>query len=450
MNSKDFLSSAQIIVFNPILQEPIEAKRQYYAYLRRLLGNWTRRESVKAQLSFYRERLCNGKEPARFSMKNRFEKRYCYLLLFDVAAIVGYRQRDLQTPRMNMMLKSITDDFSLTSDEIRMIRCELDAMLGSNAAWDELLGNMTTDESILTFLKTARVNIEFMHKKPYKILLAGTMSAGKSTIINALAGKNVSLTQNMACTGKIHEIISQPIEDNVTSEADGVISIGASHETLMEDNEGNDSSLISVGTYFNGLLGGSRVVLYDSPGVNSSEHPEHTEITEKMVASKKYKLLLYVMNGTTLETEDQIRHLEKIQKRLGGTKILFILNRSDNLISDDDETPASTAEKQRAILEKIGFRKPIICPVSARAAYLIKKIRLEQLSRLEQTELERFETKFADHSLRAYYEDQLRRPCQAHFDDPAEELYWDCGFAYLEEMIVNIVNGGKKNGTGIR
>ena len=77
--------------------------------------------------------------------------------------------------------------------------------------------------------------------KPYNILITATMSAGKSTLINSLIGKNISLMQNMACTSKIHTIISKPLEDGVSSEYDHDLSMAASIEDLLSDNEDNKS-----------------------------------------------------------------------------------------------------------------------------------------------------------------------------------------------------------------
>ena len=142
------------------------------------------------------------------------------------------------------------------------------------------------------------------------------MSAGKSTLINSLVGKNISLMQNMACTSKIHTIISKPIEDGVSSEYDHDLSMDASKEDLLSDNEDNKSYKITVGTFFNGELGGKRIILFDSPGVNSSENVEHTEISQRMIKSRKYHLMIYVLNSTQLGTTDEEHHLEVVKQRL--------------------------------------------------------------------------------------------------------------------------------------
>lgn len=108
--------------------------------------------------------------------------------------------------------------------------------------------------------------------------------------------------------------------------------MAASIEDLLSDNEDNKSYKITVGTYFNGELGGKRIVLFDSPGVNSSENVEHTEISQRMIKSRKYRLMIYVLNATQLGTTDEEYHLEMVRQRLGRAKIIFVMNKADKLI----------------------------------------------------------------------------------------------------------------------
>ena len=48
-----------------------------------------------------------------------------------------------------------------------------------------------------------------------------------------------------------------------------------------------------------------------------------------------------------------------------------------------------------------------------------------------------------------YYEKQLKCKPIAVCEDEAKLLLRNCGFAYLEQIIKNFDNGGKKNGTSI-
>src|SRR5699024_3535827 len=63
------------------------------------------------------------------------------------------------------------------------------------------------------YIQLMEKNILFKRKEPTGIMVTANMSAGKSTFINALTGKYVCLSQNMACTSKVHYIINKAFED---------------------------------------------------------------------------------------------------------------------------------------------------------------------------------------------------------------------------------------------
>ncbi|MCD7838235.1 MAG: dynamin family protein, partial [Clostridiales bacterium] len=442
MNQQDLLASTQIIAFNPILAETDAVRTQYFAYLRTLVNRakWDNRKYTKAQLVFYKEKLCNGRKNIYFrARKAAFDPRFCYLLPFDLAVMTGFNAKLLRSAKGTALLNKIASDFSLPKDAKRILSCAIDAALGNESAWQNVLRSAPMQD-FGEYLQIVKGNSAFLRKQPFKILITATMSAGKSTLINALVGKNISLMQNMACTSKIHTIVAKPYEDGATSEDDHALVLNASKEDLMNDNDSNLSSNITVGSYFGGGLGGERIVLLDSPGVNSSENKDHTEITQTMLRSKKYRMVLYVLNATTLGTRDEEAHLETVKQYIGRTKVIFVMNKIDDMVSEDDDL-FNAIESQKEFLEKKGFRKPIICPVSARAAYLVKKSQQEPLSRLERNDMERYMDKFEKLSLAAYYEKQLE--CTPITDCASEEqtLYRNCGFAYFEQLILALEKG---------
>ncbi len=432
MKQQDIFASTQILTFNPILNESVDVRIQYFLYLTKLIHliKWDKRKYTKAQIALYKEKLCDNQEISIKKQKTSFDSRYCYLLPYDIALITGFHTKLIKSDKIKAATDTIVSDFSLSKDNADFLVKEFEAALGNLSSWDDVLQS-THAQEYKQYLEIVRKNIGFIKKEPYKILITATMSAGKSTLINALVGKNISLMQNMACTSKIHTIISKPFEDGVTSECDHEILLDASKDALLNDNDENKSAKITVGTYFNSELGGKRIILLDSPGVNSSEDIEHTEISQQIIESKKYNLMLYVLNATQLGTNDDERHLEAVRERLGHTNIVFVMNKVDQLISDDDNI-LDSIESQRKFLVSKGYDNPIICPVSSRAAYLVKKSRNETLSRLEQREIENYMDKFELQSLSAYYEQNFMVP---HFspDNETDALFVNCGFAYLEK-----------------
>lgn len=450
MRQQDVFASSQILAFNPVLNEDAEVKTQYFVYLRKLirLVKWDKRKYTKAQIAYYRDILCNKDAPVRVNREIIIPTRMCYLMPYDLAIMLAYHQKVIRTEEIGIIINKIVSDFNLPANSADFLYREFDAALGDKEAWQEVLNSKAVN-GFKRYLKIVRENIFFIVRYPYNILITATMSAGKSTLINALVGKNISRMQNMACTSKIHTIISKPFEDGVTSEYDHEILLDASKEDLLSDNEDNFSSKITVGTFFNGCLGGQRVILFDSPGVNSSENAEHREISYKMIRSRRYRLLLYIMNATQLGTNDEDLHLDVVKKHLGRGKILFVMNKIDHLISEDDNL-FDVIENQRRFLYSKGFQNPIICPVSARAAYLAKKSQQEELNRIERREMDNYIDKFALNSMADYYEEKLHCSCITDSGDEAKSLFRNCGFAYLEQIIEHLSNGGRINGTGIR
>lgn len=435
MNQKDVFASAQVVTQHPVLAESEGLRCQYYVYLKKLikLSRWDRRKYPKAQLSFYEDTLCGENISQEIFDEWSAIQPYGYLLPFDIAAILAHRKNAVKPDILDTLIEQIIFDLKLPDMAADILHLEFSAALGDEQAWGALFRNKNL-KRYKEYLRLVWNNIFFINERPYNILITATMSAGKSTLINALAGKNISLMQNMAATSKIHTIISKPFDDGVTTEYDSEISLDASKEELLTDNEDNRTTRIVVSTYFYGPIGGQRVILYDSPGVNSSENSEHTEITNKMLKSKKYKLLLYVMNATQLATTDEEEHLCFVAKLIGRRKVLFVLNKVDHLMTEDESLPDVIA-RQRGFLTQHGFKAPVICPVSARAAYLAKKSRHEQLSRMERREMESYIDKFEQNSLSEYYKKELGVSVISITGDEVDDLYRNCGFAYLENII---------------
>ena len=102
---------------------------------------------------------------------------------------------------------------------------------------------------------------------------------------------------------------------------------------------------------------------------------------------------MYVLNGENIGTNDDRRHLEFVAKNYHG-KIIFVINKLDRYRKDD--SVPQTIKAVYKDLKGIGFKNPVICPVSAYAAYLAKmNMFQEELNDDEQDELERLYRKLS-------------------------------------------------------
>lgn len=435
MRQIDILASSQNIVFSPVLQQPPEVKRRYFCYLNKMirLAKWNRRKYTKAQLVYYKSILCTDAESICRDTTLSMPEKLCYLIPFDIVSIAGFQKKVISADKVSMIIQKMTDSFAMSAEQRDFLHEEFSAALGSRKAWDNVMRDRRMRE-FGGYLSLVRKNIFFIKRWPYSILLTATMSAGKSTLINVLVGKNVSLMQNMACTSKIHFIVSKPFEDGMTSEYDHDIAIDAEQADLLSDNEENLSSKITVGTYFNSSLCGKRLILLDSPGVNSSENAEHCAISNEMIRSGKYKLLIYVMNATQLATHDEFVHLGNVKKSIGQVNIIFVLNKIDELLYEDEKIPEVLNHVEQFLKEN-GFKNPIICPVSARAAYLAQKSQRETISRLECQQLEDFMDLFEQSNMEDYYKTLPGCLELTNGKNKVDNLLKNCGIAYLEQII---------------
>ena len=442
----DILASVQILSVNPILMQDNTVKEKYFSYLLQLikLTKCYSHEYSLAQLKFYKHVLCSDTPCTSNFPTASLSKisRYAFSLIFDIAAIVAFDTTLLRSIPFKTMMRHISDDFLLEGISEGFLSTAICAIEGVDHAWGELTQCDKNPEHS-RYYESIRKNLEFIKKPTYGILITATMSAGKSTFINALVGKNINRVQNMACTSKIHTIYSKFCEDGYTTEYDDELIFDAGKEELQNDNENNHSDKIYVSTYFNGKLKGNRLILHDSPGVNSSENLEHKTISQDMIASQNYQLLIYVLNATQLGTTDDETHLEYVARSSGNKPVLFIMNRVDALLTDE-ESIESIIMRQKDFLQTKGYRNPIVCPISAKAAFLAKKSLQESLSRLETREFYTYSDLFEQNSLANYYENILKCPViQAEND--AHILLRNCGLTYIENIIRALIKNHEKN-----
>lgn len=438
------IAGFQLITINPICAESAEIKLGYFQYLKSLLIKYklSKRKYTKAQLGFYKKMLCGDAETIPKRRCVRLNPKWCYYLPFDLVTILGYEHKIANSALLSTLAKQISIDCNLSNDGYQLLCLEFAAAMGYEIAWKRLSDDHRVSH-MSSYLKSAHENIQFLHKKSCKIMVTANMSAGKSTLINALVGKNVCKMQNMACTSKIHHIIAKLSEDHAVSKHDYRISMDASINELHSNNEKNSKEIIYIGSYFHSSLSGLRLVLRDSPGVNSSENSEHTEVTQHSIQTYKNDLLIYVMNATQLCTCDEEDYLKFIANHSPKAKRkIFVINKIDQLLSENEDVDA-IIERQMRFLTANGFVNPIICPVSARAAYLARKSETESLSRIEQRELYNYMDKFEMNSLERYYTQNGVVLDAIDESDEVQKLLKNCGFLYFEQVIINHYFGGK-------
>lgn len=281
-------------------------------------------------------------------------------------------------------------------------------------------------------------NVDYLNRDVKRILITANMSAGKSTLLNALIGKKVNRTQNDSCTSKVHYLLNKPFEDGFEYEWDFELELNADYQTLMDDNENNDSTDITVGCFFRSPIKSEkwRTWFIDTPGVNSSHDEDHSKITEKAITTIDSDVLLYLVNGENIGTDDDKKHLQFVQKNYKGS-ILFVVNKVDRFRKNQDSV-LETIQGIVKDLEKIGFKSPTVVPVSSYAGYLAKmKIYGDKLNEDEQDEFELLSRKLSreEYQFDSYYPNDIQE--KANIDKTSNEymLLKHSGILHLEAIL---------------
>ncbi len=278
------------------------------------------------------------------------------------------------------------------------------------------------------FSKAINTEKQFFH-----ILVTATMSAGKSTLINTLIGKNIARTAQSVCTGNLCYIYNQSVDDGkVIFYSENQLNLDADNQVLQSFDWINP---VSITCYFrNVYCSQQRVCLIDTPGVNAAINPIHGEITRNAILNQTYQLLIHVLNANKLGSDSEISYLIWMKEHLPqNRKIIFVLNKLDDFKLSEDNIPESIASVKKELCQ-IGFLNPIVCPVSAYFGFLLKKkLYQEQLKHTQQIDFDYLTDKFRnpEYDLSRFYSEKA----DLSDKNPDEILYCRCGMAALEKII---------------
>lgn len=177
----------------------------------------------------------------------------------------------------------------------------------------------------------------------FPVNVIATMSSGKSTLINSLLQQKLMPSKNEACTATITEITDNDgdifsaqvfnqdgelIEDipRLDYEIMDILNSNADvHKIVVK----GDIPFIDART--------TALMLVDTPGPNNSQNQAHKNTTYSAINNDSNNLILYVLNGTQLSTNDDAHLLdyvaEQIQKggKLVRDRFLFVINKMDNV-----------------------------------------------------------------------------------------------------------------------
>lgn len=405
MNSKSRnFSAAMSLAGHPLMASRRKLKARYYQSLEYFVKQIaTDTEYTNVRLGQYRDFLVGNetlhklsdegyKEVIRSIVNNPIKpwrRKYRYWLLCDIALIL--LDRDAIDRSLRFMQSFLS----------RRQAALLQSM--HRAIWidDEVTSAFAFTEPLLAQF---RENRRFFAHTEKRFVVTANMSAGKSTLINAIIGKPLTRTSQEVCTGNLCYLYNKPFEDKTIHFSGPPLKLDASREDLIRLDQAEVSSIAS---HFRTMASSDgRVCVIDTPGVNSAINRQHGKITKKALVEGQYDLLIYIFNANKLGTDEEMRYLKWVAENMPREKVVFVLNKIDDFKRTEDSIEASMNGVKNDLRE-LGFENPIVYPLSAYFAYLIKlKMHGEPLSEDETDAYDAYVRKFSrpEYDLSKYYD----------------------------------------------
>jgi GTPase len=431
--SKNCFTSSLDLKSHPLVHSNLNLKSRYYTALAYVVHECTTdSEYGNTRLAQYKELL--ARDNTKLSKADTIEdlkklcadfpgllaRKYLYCLICDIALIL------VDKPAIDQAFVLLAK--AIKRKPLKKISAGYDFLFNREA-----LSRVFSHSACL--VAQFRANQNFLAQLEKRFLVVANMSSGKSTLINALVGKPLTQTAQAACTANLCHIYNKPSEDGATHLLSSSLNLDASYRDLMQVEKQNVNY---IATFFRTLHEiKARICIIDTPGVNSAIHIEHCALTKAAVKDEKYDKLIYLFNAAYLGTNDEHQLLSFITENVPESKILFVVNKIDTFNTDEDSIEESI-EGIRSDLLEIGYTKPVICPLSARFALLLKRAQSgDALSENECEEFVLYSKQFSrpEYDLSHYYD-------LCEFPQTSESNYAKLAKKSGLEGIENILFGG--------
>jgi len=429
---------------HPLKEEKKEFKKLYLGLLNHCGCLYLNKNIVRYKLNIFKEKLNFDDEIEELNSDDKILKRlfkkvlkqyfklarlkfytYRYIFFFDCLVLFGEGDKRNTQIFMKKLKKIIVPLYHYEIDEVfknlYLEKFNLDRKF------------FISEEMLNKFY----VIKNFTESKETNIVFTATMSTGKSTLINAIIGKNIAPSMSIACTSNIANFKSSPIKINFInySDKDGLKLYLDSTDTKKLI---GNSNYCYVNTYFYSEISKKRVNIIDTPGVNYSEDKSHSEITKNELKNREIDILVYVTSILTWGTNDEYEYLRFIKENVRYKKMIVIINKVDEIKIEDSTVDENISNAKKYLL-KLDLKNLTICPLSAYVGSLLKReILKENLSKREERYVSLYLNQFADEKefeLSKFYEIDLENK----EEDKLMKAYINTGLPIFEKILYNFI-----------
>lgn len=337
---------------------------------------------------------------------NFFSMKYSFF--FDAFYLTYNFEKDKLTTIYNFLNKKIVSYF--TRGALQKV-------------YDYYVDNKEPSKVSSILINHKKRNELYFTASPQKVLVVANVSAGKSTLINALVGYPLNKVRTTACTNKLVMLHNKRETDGITVSKNTNDCYRYDYYNSIEQVDSN--MFVEAAFPFNSSLSSKSICFIDTPGVNNVEDTHHRTITEETIRRNDYNAVIYVSNAQYFGTTDERALLEYLYENV-RKPIVFVLNQLDKFKTKEDSIDKMLVDYDN-LLNSIGFKHPVIIPVSAQAALLFKT----DNTKLDEDEL------FEKELLQKKFEKDYYNLSQYIGGEKRTDLLEKTGILQLERTIIN-------------
>jgi hypothetical protein len=296
--------------------------------------------------------------------------------------------------------------------------------------------------------------------REFEVNVIAPVSAVKSTLLNAMLGRNLLPTSNEACTATIMRITDEDsmkdkpfvaVRYNVKGERMDAAPLEIAKGDLKKWN--NDKGIPRIEIFGDiptiSETKSAQYVFIDTPGPNNGDDRSHGEMTKEAI-DKPLSMVLYVMTtkyqvGDSHFTFDMVCDAIRRSDDVSRNRFIFVLNRMDEVNTEDDEDQdceedlltktRETYDKVCAWLSSKGIANPLVIPVCAKEARAIRLHRGEANRARDFSDPQRNMYEICKHRLSPSVRKTYEKRLEAAKDDQEELALLHTGIPLLETIL---------------